>query len=93
MDGRIKSEQSIKTNNVGADALVIFKKLLSPEIDIEVKEDIIKEIERLKNGLMAKIFREGINKKELKKSRIGLIPEDWEDKGLDEVFTIPPRVI
>ena len=45
MDRRIKSGQNNKTNAAGDEALVIFKKLLSPEIDIEVKEDNVDSID------------------------------------------------
>ncbi|MFH1048093.1 MAG: restriction endonuclease subunit S [Patescibacteria group bacterium] len=46
--------------------------------DIEKTEGVIKNIEKLKRGLMRELLTKGIGHKKFKKTKLGEIPEDWE---------------
>ena len=52
---------------------------------IEETDNIIKATERMKKGLMKKIFREGLLKENLKRTEIGMIPERWNVMKLEQV--------
>lgn len=56
------------------------------------EKNILLSVE-LKNTLMNKIFKEGLNKEIQKETEIGLMPMSWEPKRIDEVFeyTNKPR--
>jgi len=60
---------------------------------IETQEQIIKTTQELKKSLMQKLFTEGLNGEPQKQTEIGLIPESWEVKRIDEVyrFTKKPK--
>lgn len=45
---------------------------------IEKTEQIIQETQRLKKGLMQKLFTEGIGHTKFKQTKIGRIPEEWK---------------
>lgn len=53
--------------------------------DIEKTQDVIKETEKLKKGLMQKLFTRGIGHKKFKKTKLGVIPEEWEIKKGEEI--------
>ena len=52
---------------------------------IEKTDAIIQETQQLKKGLMQKLFTEGIGHTRFKETKIGRIPEEWEDVKLEEV--------
>jgi type I restriction enzyme S subunit len=52
---------------------------------IEKQEQIIKTTQELKKALMQKLFTEGINNEPQKQTEIGLIPQSWEVKRIDEI--------
>jgi len=60
---------------------------------IETQEQIIKITQEIKKALMQKLFTEGLNGEPQKQTEIGLIPESWDVKRIDEVyaFTRKPR--
>jgi type I restriction enzyme S subunit len=51
---------------------------------IQKVDEVIEKTERLKKGLMKKLFTEGIGHKEFKKTKIGKIPKDWKVSKLGE---------
>lgn len=55
---------------------------------VENQEKLIEKLTELKSATMAKLFREGLNKKPLKQTDIGEIPEDWEVKKIGEVCEV-----
>ncbi len=56
--------------------------------DIEKTEWVIKNIEKLKKGLMRELLTKGIGHKKFKKTKLGEIPEDWEIKDFIEVAVL-----
>lgn len=44
---------------------------------IQKADEAIKKTERIKQGMMQKLFSEGIGHKEFKKTKIGKIPKEW----------------
>lgn len=46
--------------------------------DIEKTDQIIKETEKMKKGLMQDLLTKGIGHKKFKKTKLGKIPEEWE---------------
>jgi len=59
-------------------------------IDIEITktDEIIKQTELLKKGLMQKLFTKGIGHTKFKKTKLGLIPEEWEVRKMSEIATV-----
>lgn len=56
-------------------------------VDEEIKkvDDLISKTEELKKGLMTELFTKGIGHKKFKKTKIGVIPEDWGVVNLSEI--------
>ncbi|MHA1224500.1 MAG: restriction endonuclease subunit S, partial [Candidatus Heimdallarchaeaceae archaeon] len=52
---------------------------------IQKVDDAIKKTERVKKGLMQKLFTEGIGHKKFKDSEIGKMPKEWEVVKLDQI--------
>ena len=52
--------------------------------DIEATEAVIKKTEKLKKGLMQKLLTKGIGHKKFKKTKWGIIPEEWEVKKIKD---------
>lgn len=59
-------------------------------VDEEIKkiDQEIKKTEELKKGLMTELLTKGIGHKKLKKTKLGMIPEEWEVVRLDEVAKV-----
>jgi len=55
---------------------------------IEKTDQIIEETKQLKEGLMQKLFTEGIGHTGFKDTKIGRIPEEWEVANLSKLFDI-----
>jgi len=53
--------------------------------NIKATGNVIKKTEKLKSGLMQELLTKGIGHKKFKKSRVGLIPEDWKVFKLNEI--------
>lgn len=56
--------------------------------DIEATDEIIKKTKKLKAGLMQELLTRGIGHKKFKKTKLGMIPSEWEIVGFDEVVSI-----
>lgn len=58
---------------------------------IEKTEQLIAQKQQLKKGLMQQLltgkmrFKEFVKSKKMKKTKLGMVPEDWEFKGLNEI--------
>lgn len=63
----------------------IVEVLASVDEDIKKTQEVIKSTERLKKGLMQKLFTQGIGHKKFKKTDLGEIPESWEALPLNDV--------
>lgn len=59
--------------------------LSSVDEAIEKTEQIIKQIEKVKKGLMQQLLTQGIGHRKFKVTIVGDIPEEWEVKPLGEV--------
>jgi type I restriction enzyme, S subunit len=55
------------------------------QIAIESQESLIHSATKLKNGLITRMFTEGLNHEPQKQTEIGLIPKSWEIKSLNDV--------
>ncbi|MDA1772307.1 restriction endonuclease subunit S [Bacillus cereus] len=55
---------------------------------IQKTEDIIKQTEKVKKGLMQQLLTKGIGHTKFKKTEIGDIPKDWECKKLGEILEV-----
>ncbi len=53
---------------------------------IEITDEIIAKTEKLKQGLMQKLFTEGIGHKEFNDTEIGRIPKDWDVARLGKLM-------
>lgn len=51
-------------------------------------QEVIYDTEKLKKGLMQKLFTQGIGHKKFKKTKLGEIPESWEIKKLSSIGEI-----
>ncbi|MFZ2193149.1 MAG: restriction endonuclease subunit S [Candidatus Moraniibacteriota bacterium] len=63
----------------------IAKILLRVDEDIENVGKTIKQTIKLKNGLMQGLLTKGIGHKKFKKTKLGIIPEEWDIALLDSV--------
>lgn len=54
---------------------------------IQKVDEVIEKTERLKNGLMQKLFTQGVGHKEFRETKVGKIPETWKVVGLGDVIT------
>lgn len=52
---------------------------------IEKTETIIEQAEKVKRGLIQQLLTKGIGHEKFKKTKLGLIPEEWDVKKLGEV--------
>lgn len=52
---------------------------------INNKKDIIESLQRLKKGLMQRLFTEGIGHTEFKETKWGKIPKEWDIKRISEI--------
>ncbi|SDQ81497.1 restriction endonuclease subunit S [Virgibacillus salinus] len=59
--------------------------LSSADQSIEKTEQIIKQTEKVKKGLMQQLLTKGVAHKKFKKTPIGELPEEWEVKSLEDV--------
>lgn len=55
------------------------------DLEIEKNEEIILQTEKLKEGVLSKLFTKGIGHKDFKKTKFGDIPVNWDVKTLEEV--------
>ena len=62
--------------------------LSSVDEGIQKTDEIVLQIEKMKDGLTQELFTRGIGHKKFKKSKIGNIPEQWIVKKIEEVFDI-----
>lgn len=62
--------------------------LSSVDEEIKKADEIILQTEKIKNGLMQDLFARGIGHKKFKKTKIGEIPEEWENLKLNDVFKL-----
>lgn len=53
--------------------------------DIEKTEEVIRETERMKRGLMRELLTKGIGHTKFKKTKLGEIPDKWDIQPLDKV--------
>lgn len=60
---------------------------------IEQTDAIITQTERMKTGLMQELFTKGVAHKEFKKTSLGLIPDNWKIKTIDELKGKNPHAI
>lgn len=58
--------------------------LTTVDDEIEKVDQIIAQTEKLKKGLIQDLFSKGINHTKFKKTKLGMIPEDWEAVKLKE---------
>jgi len=56
--------------------------------DIEKTDEIIKQTEKLKKGLMKELLTKGIGHTKFKKTKLGEIPEEWGVKEMGKVCDI-----
>jgi len=56
--------------------------------DIEKTQEIIDTTEKLKQGLMRRLFTRGIGHIKFREAKLGEIPEEWEEKKLGKISTI-----
>jgi len=56
--------------------------------DIEKADEIIRNTQKLKKGLMQDLLTKGIGHTKFKKTELGEIPEEWEVKKLIDVATL-----
>tara|TARA_B100000508_G_scaffold61813_1_gene48617 strand:+ start:1414 stop:2631 length:1218 start_codon:yes stop_codon:yes gene_type:complete len=59
--------------------------LVSVDEDIEKTKEVIKATEKLKKGLMQKLFTRGIGHTKFKQTELGEIPESWDVVSLEDV--------
>ncbi|MFA5925618.1 MAG: restriction endonuclease subunit S [Parcubacteria group bacterium] len=92
--GQTGSQKNLNTTIVGNTEILlppIYKQKIIAEILSKVDEDIektcevIKKSEKIKKGLMRELFTKGIGHKKLKKTKLGMIPEEWEVLSLGEM--------
>ena len=55
---------------------------------LESYDEIIKHTKRLKHGLMQQLLTKGIGHKKFKKTKLGVIPEEWELENLGNLCQI-----
>lgn len=56
--------------------------------DIERVSEIIKQAIKLKKGLMQELFTKGIGHKRFKKTKAGVMPEEWEIKKVEDICEV-----
>lgn len=61
--------------------------LSSVDETIEKTEAIVKQIEKVKKGLMQQLLTKGIGHTKLKKTEVGEIPEEWEVRKITDIGT------
>jgi len=66
--------------------IIISKVLTQLYLAAQLPIEIIKTIRELKASFMAKLFREGLQKKPQQKTEIGILPEDWDMVELGSMF-------
>lgn len=59
--------------------------LLTIDQNIEEVSRVIAKTGKLKNGLMQKLFRNGIGHKEFKETEMGKIPKDWKVSKIKDI--------
>lgn len=59
--------------------------LSSVDEQIETTEQLIAETKELKQGLLQQLLTKGIGHTEFKKSKIGIIPDEWGIKNIKEI--------
>jgi len=91
------THQRISRSNLGKilvplppipEQLKIAEILSTVDEAIEKTDQIIEETKQLKEGLMQKLFTEGIGHTGFKDTKIGRIPEEWEVANLSKLFDI-----
>lgn len=58
---------------------------------IEKTDEIIKQAEELKKGLMQELFTKGLGHTEFQETKIGTIPKEWEVVKLKEILNCSPE--
>jgi type I restriction enzyme S subunit len=66
----------------------IVKILLEVNGDIEKTVEVMKKAIELKKGLMQELFIKGIGHKKFKKTKLGIIPEEWDIEKLINIATL-----
>ena len=61
--------------------------LLAIDEEISKVDQIILRSERLKKGLSFRLSTKGVNNKEFKKTKIGIIPKNWEIKKIKDLLS------
>ncbi|MTK14236.1 MAG: hypothetical protein F8N39_19890, partial [Clostridiaceae bacterium] len=59
--------------------------LSSVDEQIEITDNLIEKTKELKKGLMQRLLTKGIGHSRFKDTEIGMIPEEWEVKRLEEI--------
>lgn len=67
---------------------VIVKIFTSVDDAIEKTETIIKQIEKVKKGLMQQLLTKGIKRTKFKETEIGEIPEEWEVMEFKQIMIL-----
>lgn len=87
------TRQRISRKNLSTVAIAVPSKveqnkiatiLTSVDQAIEKTEAIIEQTEKLKKGLMQQLLTKGIGHTKFKKTKIGVIPEEWDIKRIEE---------
>ncbi|EKE19664.1 MAG: hypothetical protein ACD_8C00124G0013 [uncultured bacterium] len=58
------------------------------DAEIERVDEVIKKTEELKKGLMQELFTKGIGHTKFKKTKLGMIPYEWDIVGLSNIIQI-----
>lgn len=56
--------------------------------DIAKTQEVIRETEKLKKGLMQELFTQGIGHTKFKETKLGKIPEEWDVIRLEEIAQV-----
>lgn len=85
----ISQYQDLEVKTPPANEQTKIAEILS-SVDEEIKKVIqeIKKIEELKRGLMAELLTKGIGYKKFKKTKLGMMPENWEVVRLEEIAQV-----
>lgn len=66
----------------------IAKILSTVDEEIEKTDEIIEKTEKLKKGLMQDLLTKGIGHKKFKKTKLGMVPEEWEVKTMRDICEV-----
>lgn len=60
--------------------------------NIEKTDEVIKQTEKLKRGLMKELLTRGIGHTKFKKTKLGEIPEDWQVLKFEDCVVVAPKL-